>query len=186
MAGDERPGEWLRRAAGALARELGCRRGPRCLGPPDRRAEGVAARGRRRGRRGARPLDARARRGDRRVADRPVRRRARAALARPLARGAPRGASRCASATTSRTTSPTRSRSSRPATLSGYVEAVESVVESFETRDGVPRGRAGRRHGARARTCSRARRGLEALAAAFRRSCPSPSRPARTQGGTRS
>ena len=32
----------------------------------------------------------------------------------------------------------------------GYVEAVESVLESFETRDDVPRGRAGRGHGARA------------------------------------
>ena len=43
--------------------------------------------------------------------------------------------SRCAIATTSRTTSPTRSPTSRRTTSSGYIEAVESVVGSFETRE---------------------------------------------------
>ena len=44
----------------------------------------------------------------------------------------------------------------------GYVEAVESVLESFETRDDVPRGRPGRRHGARAPGARAAPRDLAA------------------------
>ena len=67
----------------------------------------------------------------------------------------------------------------------GYVEAVESVVESFETRDeyleDVPVADTALVL-ARARAATRPRGGRCRL----RRSCPSPSRPARTQGGTRS
>ena len=71
----------------------------------------------------------------------------------------------------------------------GYIEAVESVVESFETRDGVPRGR--RRSPTRRSccTCSRAAAASSTPLPAVAASLPersSRSRPARSRGGTRS
>ena len=49
--------------------------------------------------------------------------------------------SRCATATTSRATSPTALTSIAADDQVGYVEAVESVVDSFEVRDAISRGR---------------------------------------------
>ena len=106
------------------------------MGTSDRRAQGLAARPRRqRPSDGLRALDARARRRDRRVSDRPLRRDTRAARARTLGGRTPPRPSRCAAATTSRATSPTHSRSSQRTTSSATAEAVESVVTSFETRE---------------------------------------------------
>ena len=107
MAGDREEAARVAAALGrAVSRELGRRRLGRCVGPADRGDEGTPHRRRRRGRRGA--MGARRGRRGGGVADRTLRRRARAARPRPRRGGG--GACGNARRRRSRATSRLRSR----------------------------------------------------------------------------
>ena len=164
MAGDPAAGAVVAPRRRPLARELGRRRGPRVLGAPDRRAEGVAARRRRRGRRpgyAAGRSSSAPRRLTRRSAATPRRSRCSRSAAGPRRATSPR---RCAAATTSRATSPTRLACIAANDVTATASAVGSVVTSFETRDEFLEDVRGRRHGARARSARAAARHRRAAA----------------------
>ena len=188
MAGDPDAAGRGSPCRGALARELGCGAAPRLVGPAGRRAQGGAARGRRRGRRGARALDARARRG------RPPHRRSAATRRRSRcsrsAVGRRRGTSpsRCAAATTFRADVADalafdRRRRPRRARRGGRLG--RRVVRDAAR---LPRGRPRRRHRARPRRPRAPPRDRARAAGVGRRCRPasSRSRPARSRDGTRS
>ena len=112
MAGDrEEAAEWLRRSAGALPRELGCRRRDGCVGTADRSDEGAPHRRRGGDRRG--PVGTRRGRRGGGFADRPLRRRRSLCSSSTGTKRRPR--SRQLSARAFQATSQTRSRRS-PAT----------------------------------------------------------------------
>ena len=103
--------------------------------------------------RGARALDARARRGDGRVADRPLRRHARVARARGAGPRRATSPSRCGARRLSarRRRCARDDRGARRRRLRPGARLGRHVVRDAR---GLPRGRAGRRHGARARCCA--------------------------------
>ena len=153
VAADARPlrsrpanGSSGRPHAGARA---GSMRRPSSWGRPIGAIKAALIAGRRRGGGGLRPLGARARGRGRGVADRPLRRNARAARARPRSRGGParRLAARSRRLPARRRRGARRLRGARARRLPRGGGAVLGVVREPGE---LPRGRAGRRHGDRA------------------------------------
>ena len=150
MAGDPEAAEWFRRAA-ACWRESWDAGGGESWGRPIGALKASLLAGDERGGRGARALDARARRGGRRVADRPLRRRrSRCSSLGRWPRRAPRRrvAARARRLPARRRRRARVHRRARRRRLRRGGRVGGRVVRDAER---VPRGRARRRHGARAR-----------------------------------
>ena len=187
MAGDPAAGEWFRRAAARWRESWDAGEGRESWGRPIGALKASLLARRRRGGRRVRALDARARHRDGRVADRPLCRDARAARARPLGGGASR---RRVAAQPRRLSARRRRRARvhRGARRDRLLRVGRVGGDVVRDARRVPRGRPGRRHGARARGAGAAARHRRA-AAGSRRRCPpclpSRCRPVRSSGGTR-